>query len=126
MDAFKQAIHDQVKRDLEEYNKSIDETKKPIAVFGNEADRLTYLEQPLGVPIALERLCVEFRKDQRPGSLYETWQANIAAAFYDAVKKYCEEKRVRFDLTDSNITMQIANAAATNFLNNLCSQKPKQ
>lgn len=128
MDAFEEAIHKQVKKDSEEYSKPLDENKKPLAVFGNEAERLTYLEQPLGVPIAVERLCVEFRKDQGPGTLYETWHANIAAAFYDATIKFCKEETAKgngFVFTDGRVVMEIANAAAKNFLNNLCNQKLK-
>jgi hypothetical protein len=50
------------------------------------------------------------------------WQSNIAMAFYDAAAKYSMENGIMWDQSDARITHEIANAAAKNFLNNLCSQ----
>lgn len=70
------------------------------------------------VAMAIERLRWEFEKDKEPGSYYHSWERNIAAAFYDEYMKYNPHAREG----NQNILHTIANNAARNFLNMLCSQ----
>jgi hypothetical protein len=58
-------------------------------------------------------VCNELRKDQSEGSYYHAWQANIAMAFYDEMKDYCEKNHIALYVD----LHKISNDAAKNFLN---------
>lgn len=72
----------------------------------------------LPVYAAVERLRMELTEDEgyRIG-----WQSNIAEAFMCAVEKYVSDNGMHYDDDDRAATLHIANTAAKNFLNSLCS-----
>lgn len=66
---------------------------------------------------AIERLKLELLKDKEPGSYYYTWQSNIAMAFYDAYRSKFSHENI-----EMHKIHKLANDAAINFLEILCSQ----
>jgi hypothetical protein len=83
----------------------------------NKEAGLVFVGESITLEQAISRLIKELQKDKTPGSYFYTWQSNIAMAFYNA----CREHRGPFSLKDRRLA-EIANAAAINFLNSLCSQ----
>lgn len=78
-------------------------------------------EQAMNVVIT--RLVHELEKDKGPNSLYYAWQSNIAMSFVDAYKKWHVDNGYIFTNANFEFTLiEIANTAAKNFLDNLCTQ----
>lgn len=55
----------------------------------------------------------ELKKDISEGSYYHVWQANIAMAFYDEMKDYCEKNHLNLYID----LHKVSNDAAKRFLN---------
>lgn len=86
------------------FEKALNQPEQKNSTIGNE-------------PIAqLQALLIN-----NPG-IYYAWQSSIAMAFVDAVDKYCEERDLPNIERDKTIVTGIANKAAINFLNTLCSK----
>lgn len=66
---------------------------------------------------AVERITAEMIKDKSEGSYYHSWQCNIAMAFRDEWERHDTSKYVK-----SEHLHMVANNAAKNFLDLLCSQ----
>lgn len=70
---------------------------------------------------AINRLRQELQKGKEPGSYYYGWQSNIAMCFYDSYAN-CFPGDSKDARVMSHIH-KIANEAAQNFLNILCTQQ---
>lgn len=75
---------------------------------------------------AIKVLQQELSKDKSEGSYYYTWQANIAVAFQDAVRRQTDPKSKGYNLYDDTFgddaLHEASNDAAKNFLDLLISQ----
>lgn len=80
----------------------------------------------------IRTICEELNKDKSEGSYYYSWQANIAMAFYDEVRRQTSPKGKVYNMYDDTFgdgaLHEAANNAAKNFLDLLISQSepPKQ
>lgn len=104
--------------DIEQFKKmkSISEEKKYTQKELDQAIREAIKSASLELPYAIGRLVEELSKGKSEGSYYHGWQSNIAMAFI------VEYVRLNPNMQDSNkeILHQVANRAATNFLDSLC------
>lgn len=81
---------------------------------------------------AISKLQSELNVDKSEGSYYYSWQANIAMAFYDEVRRQTSPKGKVYNMYDETFgdgaLHEAANNAAKNFLDLLIAQSepPKQ
>lgn len=69
----------------------------------------------------IKELAEELRKDQSPGSYYDSWKANIAMAFLDEMDKelYNLNSNLREEFQEELDIHSISNNAAEKFLKTL-------
>ena len=78
-------------------------------LFRRKKDVLKYPD----IHEAMKTIRIELAKDQSDGSYYYAWQANLAIAFYDEMKNYCEKNNIALYID----LHEISNNAAKRFLN---------
>lgn len=127
--------HGNIKRIQEALNQVMPECKNIASETGNSkeisnseiAEYVGALTSKVMMQVAIDRLRIELSKDQGENSLYGEWKDNIASAFLSAYEKYMQDAYGDDQIIDRFVIVGIANNAAANFLNQLCSEaKNKQ
>ena len=78
------------------------------------------MPKKITLPEAIQVLRKELSKSKVPGSYYDSWKANLAIAYYDTFQTMFEKIFNRKNYIADDVIIAISNAAALNFLDQLC------